>query len=235
MIKAFDGRNAEVETWLRKLKLVAQLKEIDKLESFLPLYLDGAAFAVYDQLSADDKKDALKIENALLAAFAQDLFSAYDSFQQRTWMPGESVDVYLADLRRLSRVAGVESDALIRCAFICGLPTDVSAQLRASAQIQSTPLSTVAEQARILMGDRLHGAMVAMKSRPGHTGNLVGERKERKKMVCYECGADHPVRFCKERKLKITCWKCNSVGHLARSCTGNDQGELPAPAAPPRI
>lgn len=45
MIKSFDGSSGvEVETWLRKIKLVAKLKSISDLHNFLPLYLDGAAF-----------------------------------------------------------------------------------------------------------------------------------------------------------------------------------------------
>lgn len=220
MVRPFDGgAGIEVSTWLRKIKLVAKLKKITELHNFIPLYLEGSAFAVYDQLTDGQKESGDNIEKALLSAFGQDQFGAYDNFRQRSWMPGEAVDVYLADLRRLARLAKVESDELVRCAFICGLPTDVSSQLRATAQISSTALADVADQARILMGDRFHGAMAAIK----------------KKFACFECGGDHHVKHCKEKKethKKVICFRCGEPGHIFRNCSGNGKGGSSAPAAP---
>ena len=36
--------------WIEKLELVAKLQKIEDLKPFLPLFLNGAAFAVYKQL-----------------------------------------------------------------------------------------------------------------------------------------------------------------------------------------
>lgn len=218
MIRAFDGSDgSSVETWLRKIKLVVKLKGIKELHNFLPLYLEGAAFAVYDQLSDKDKEDGTKIEEALLSAFAEDQFSAYDNFRQRSWLAGEQVDVYLADLRRLARLAKIESDDLLRCAFICGLPSDVSAQLRATNNISKCDLATVSEQARIHMADRTRqGAFVVMKT-----------------TICANCGGRHPTQNCRRpRRSKVVCWTCGKEGHISRDCPGNDRGESYAPAAP---
>ena len=235
MIKSFDGSSGiEVETWLRKIKLVAKLKKVDALHEFLPLFLEGAAFAIYDQLTDKDKEDGVKIEEALLNAFAQDNFGAYDSFRRRSWLPGESVDVYLADLWRLARLAKVESDELVRCAFICGLPSDVSARLRTTANISSTDLSTVAEQARIyLANEQYHNASVSARGRGrdqrklkeeierGQSADDVGcvdsRKSNRKKIECYNCGGDHLARHCKN----VTCWRCGDRGHRSRECSGN--------------
>ena len=69
----------------------------------------------------------------------------------------------MADLRRLASLAGIESDDLIKCAFVVGLPPDVSSQLRTFAQIQKLPLSDIANQARILLAEGVYGrAMVAV-------------------------------------------------------------------------
>jgi hypothetical protein len=227
IIRPFDGDGAmDISVWLRKVKMVATLKNITELHKFLPLYLDGSAFAVFDQLSETDKESADIIEKTLLSAFAQDQFGAYDSFRQRSWVPGEVVDVFLADLRRLARLAGVENDSLVRCAFICGLPSDVSAQLRATARISSATLVEVAQQARILMGDRPHGAMAAVSN--------AQPRFDRRKMACYECGGSHLAKFCKQKKQPVTCWNCNEEGHISRSCPGNELGGSRAPVVPLR-
>lgn len=235
MMKSFDGSSGvEVETWLRKIKLVARLKKITALHEFLPLYLEGAAFAIYDQLSDKDKEDGSQIEKALLSAFAQDNFGAYDTFRQRSWLPGESVDVYLADLWRLARLAKVASDELVRCAFICGLPSDVSARLRATANISSTDLPTVAEQARIYLANgQYHNASVSVVGKGHEQKRLRKEidrgqsaddvrgadnwKKNRTKIECYNCGGDHLARHCKN----VTCWKCGNRGHRSRECSGN--------------
>ena len=61
------------------------------------------------------------VERVLLDAFAMNAYQAYDRFRLRIWEEGEAVDVYLTDLRRLARLAGVESDDLLRVAFIVGV------------------------------------------------------------------------------------------------------------------
>ena len=73
--------------------------------------------------------------------------------------------MFMSDLRRLARFSWIESDDVIRCAFICGLPADVSSQLLIPTTINKMDLSAVVEQAkeqaRVFMFDRLHGAMAA--------------------------------------------------------------------------
>ena len=108
-VRVFNGSNCNVEEWLTKIKLVAKLKKIDDLSCLLPLYLEGPAFTIYNQLSDSEKADSEKIETVLKAAFGRDRFDAYDSFKRRTWMVGESVEVYLAELKQLARSAKVES------------------------------------------------------------------------------------------------------------------------------
>lgn len=229
VIRSFDG-TTEIATWLKKLKLVAKLKKITDIASFIPLYLEGSAFAVYDQLDDISKEDGEAIEKLLLSAFGQNKFAAYDSFRQRSWMPGEAVDVYLSELRRLARLAEVESDELIKCAFVCGLPIDVSSKLRAEARTSKAGLSVLVDEARVLMDERVQGAMAAV----GRSKNKKDATGSRSKIECYECGGNHIARYCKQRK-PIVCWKCEEPGHVARNCganrqhAGNDSGKLPAP------
>ena len=53
-----------------------------------------------------------------------------------------------------------------------------------------------------------HGSAAAAASGNGFPGKGRGRR-----MVCYECGGEHPVKYCKERKVR--CWKSGMVGHVA--------------------
>ena len=138
----------------RRLNWCPLQKKIADLASIFPLYLDGPAFAVFDQMEEEKKKDTQEIERVLLDAFGMNAFQAYDNFRQRTLMSGEPVDVYLSELRRLARLAKVENDDLLRCAFVVGLPEDVWVQLRASVQIFKSSLSTIVVRARVLVAEK---------------------------------------------------------------------------------
>ena len=235
VMRTYDG-SGDVASWLTKLKLVTKLKKKDEdLANIIPLYLEGPAFDVYEQMDEGKKSDAEEVQKILLGAFAQNDLAAYDCFRQRTWTPGEVVDAYLADLRRLARLAKIESDALIIRAFICGLPADVSAQLRIVSGISSKKLPDILEQTRIMMSERIHGAMAAVgtddrsrkKQQHGSRDSPDG------KLHCHICGGNHLPRFCKEKR-KVYCWKCGEEGHMSFPCSGNDRGKSHAPVAAPQ-
>ena len=232
-IKSFDG-SSDVSAWLKKIELVARIKNIKDVASLIPLYLEGPAFSVYDQMKESDQTDVDKIKSTLRNAFGLNKFAAYDAFRQRSWSPGETVDTFLSDLRRLAGLAGINSEELIRCAFVCGLPSDISSQLRASVRIEEAELPTTLEQARVLMDERVQGAFVSARiDAQAARGRHPVFRKSR----CSHCGGDHLSHFC--RRKQIVCWRCGLSGHFARNCSseqpqsGNDRGNAPAPAAFP--
>ena len=117
----------------------------------IPLFLEGSAFALYEQLGESQKTSAKDIEKALLDAFAIDGFQAYEQFRDRRWNDGESVDVYLASLRQLMNLANIESEELLLRAFITGLPDEISKQLRAQVKIFGISLQDALNHARVLM------------------------------------------------------------------------------------
>ncbi len=60
------------------------------------------------------------------SAFGTDPFITWKQFVGRQLKHGEVVDVYLADLRRLAVPFGGATDCILECAFMAGLPDDVS-------------------------------------------------------------------------------------------------------------
>ena len=64
----------DVVEWLDKAGLVCELRGILRPETVIPLCLTGGAFALYQQLPPDDKKDFGKIKQALHIAFSTDSF-----------------------------------------------------------------------------------------------------------------------------------------------------------------
>ena len=144
VLNRFNG-DGDVSVWLKQAHLAKSLLKLKDLAVVIPLFLDGPAFAVYDQLKEEEKRDADKIELALRTAFACDKFLAYNEFRNRQWKNGESVDVYLADLKRLAHLANIdgENGEIIKFSFVMGLPNKVSAPLRATPKIDTFDLTAI--------------------------------------------------------------------------------------------
>ena len=145
--------DGDVSVWLKQAHLAKSLLKLKNLAVVIPLFLDGPAFAVYDQLKEEEKGDADKIKLALRTAFACDKFLTYDEFRNRQWKNGESVDVYLADLKRLAHLANIdgENKEVIKLPFVMGLPNKVSAQSRATSKIDTLYLSAILQISRALI------------------------------------------------------------------------------------
>ena len=83
-------------------------------------------------------------------------------------MPGESCDVYLAELRRLGVLFGGVSDKTLMCAFVAGLPDNVRQVLRAVTRLESMNVQEVLIRARAVMTDENSGIVAAGISRVPH-------------------------------------------------------------------
>ena len=239
----FDG-TGNASKWMKQAHLAKSLLGLDDLSTVMPMFLDGDAFDVYDQLTDEDKKDAGKIEKALITAFGADRFTAYDELRTRVCSGGETVDVFLADLRRLAKLTGLvptgNDDALLKLSFVMGLPKRVSAQIRATPKIDSMTLGEVLTVARALMTNaeqlRSEVGAVAMPGRTQGRNGSIDEREKDGRLRCFGCGGPHMRKFCKTNP--VACFKCGEIGHIARRCKNveaseNDTGALRAPAAAP--
>lgn len=82
-------------------KVERDLCSVKNTASVLPLGLIGCAFAVFQELSKEERKDLGHIRYALYVTFDTDSFIAYDQFVTRCLNSNKSVDIYMADLCRL--------------------------------------------------------------------------------------------------------------------------------------
>ena len=256
LINEFDGSGAQsVTEWLEKVELVCSLRGVTKLETVIPLRLSGGAFKVYQQIPSGDRGNATKIKDALKAAFGDDPFAAYDLFTSRRLQPAESVDVYLADLRRLATDFGGVSDKALGCAFVSGLPDVVRQSLRASSRMENMDVSEILQRARAILADepvavgavRVRGGATNLPRTTSTAGGAAG---------CFECGLpNHRARDCLLRQSRssggnasvpaatgggtrpaksVKCFSCGRLGHIAKFCPGNGEGEKKhAPAFSP--
>ena len=151
----FDSSASEpsVVEWMEKAELVCKMCQVKHIELAIPLRLMGGAFIVFQQLKEEDKRDFDQIKDALHTTFATDGFMTFDQFVKRRLHHGESVDVYLAVLRRLSVLFGGISDQGLVCALVRGLLKRVKSLLHVSTRMDGLSIDQLLARARASMKD----------------------------------------------------------------------------------
>ena len=208
LIDVFDGTGDVVE-WYTQTALLCEYRGVP-VTDVLPLRLKGGAFAVWSQLPVADRRSADTVKDALFTAFAMDDYAAHAAFMARTLQPGESVDVYLATLRRYAALFGGVTDRQLSAAFVNGLPAAVSDTVRAGARAEKLSLASTVARARAVLGKEPVQAAAAAR--------VDGQQRQQTRSL---------------RFRRVTCWACGERGHLAAACprrAGNGAGATPAPA-----
>ncbi|XP_068237250.1 uncharacterized protein [Palaemon carinicauda] len=215
MIKPFTGEGNV--SWLKKVTLVAKLQKIVDLASFIPLYLEGDALALYLEMGDEDQECAAKIQNS------DDLFSAIGKLVQLKWT-GEPVDVYANEIRRLAGLAKfdkVGSENVVKL-FVNGFPDNISVAVQQLPNLMTMAMSELISHARIL-SSKQQGGVVAVTVRKGGEGG--GTKHENRAMPfqfrgqCSRCGGPHMIRGCKETQELNVNVKCHTGNDVTDVCS----------------
>ena len=136
-VRSFRGKEDEnLDEFWQKFQVVAKIQKLTTGEDrmhYLPLYLSGDAFTVWSSMSEADKKDEDKVVARLRESFQASAGEAYTQFVKRKKRGDETVDAYLADLRRLMATSGHKEaadgkDPMLMAQLLAGLPTKFANQ-----------------------------------------------------------------------------------------------------------
>ena len=149
LIPTYDG-TTDVSQWLQQLEVATTAASITNVTKILPAFLRGDAFAVFANLPADKRARYEAISEALTTAFGMDEHVAFQELVTRRWREGEPVDVFVADLRRLASLAGVQ-ERVVRMVLLNGLLGQVGMQIKTTPGIKTMTMDQVVTLARALM------------------------------------------------------------------------------------
>lgn len=145
---------------------------------------------------------------------------------------GETVEVYIAELRRLAIHCdfGDSLDKTLRDRFVCGLKHEhIQKKLLADPNLTlekaiqtAVAMETASRDAMELQGKREHVGInkLSVKQKHGTYGKQKQKIPSRPVSVtqgkCYRCGGDHKAKTC--RHLNTKCMHFDNPGHLEKVC-----------------
>ena len=148
-------------------------------------------------------------------------------FHKRDQAAGESVTMYMAELRRLAIHCefGDSLNKTLRDRFVCGLKQEhIQKRLLAESKLDlekaiqtALAMETASRDALELQGKRESVNKLSVhKQRNRNSGKTKPPPKPPIQLKCYRCGGDHKTHTCKYTNVK--CRYCDKVGHFEKVC-----------------
>ena len=211
--------SGDVNEWYQRFEICSKANEWNNatMALKLPTLLEGEALAVWMELTEEQREDYKEAKKQMVAKMAPMSFVSLDDFHRRKLQPGESVSVYVHELKRLLDQAMPElnkdtRDNLVLHQFVAGLPTHISTQLRATGETKK--LDDTVERTRLLMSISPQAPVAAVESVPGEVQQLRDQITELTEQVA----ALTTQRPASQRKSTIRCFNCDGIGHGQRDC-----------------
>ena len=153
--------------WFQRFEICSHANEWNDAKKALklPTLLEGEALAVWIELTDDEQKDYAVTKKKIIDVIMPMRFVSLTNFHKRMLMPGESLSMYVHQLKQLlgQAMPDISADVkeqLLLHQFLTGLPQEVSKQLRATGA--TSTLAGAVERAKLLMTIDHHGETAAI-------------------------------------------------------------------------
>ena len=229
-LKAFEPEGENISTYLERVHLYFEANGIEdnKQPSVLLTVIGAKNYSIIRSLVAPalpKDKTFAELETVLKAHFQPKplLIAERFRFYQRSQVAGESVQDFIADLRRLaiSCEFGDFLNQALRDRFVCGLKAEnIQKKLLAEDNLTIARALELARGMEVAAADAKE--LKHSSSVPGSGGKILhaAHSGPPANTVCLSCGkSDHDRRVCRFRDAK-----CHAPGHIAPACKGSKHG-----------
>ena len=183
---------------LPMLESKAQKMGLKDAVELIPTVLDDTLCTAYAQWLSSRKDPALKdVLDFLESWMVSNKECSTDSFASRKWLPGETIEEYVAELESLAAPLHIKSsDRVFKIQFVQGLPPEVQPFLRLELNGASWPsISQLVDKAKSLKLIPSPNASSACALHPNKPNGPMSSRGS-----------------------SIRCFNCGGYGHLANIC-----------------
>ena len=221
-------------------------------------FIGGTTYAILRNLLAPDSPISKPF--SVLVEKLRDHFEPKPSiiaerfkFHRRGQNAGETITVYIAELRRLAVRCSFPREYLddtLRDRFVCGLRSESTQKLLLAekeltltiALEKAQNLEAAQRDAQVMKGQTSALSIGRIESRSSSSphqasyssrgrGQASRGRGRGGQGSCYRCnGKGHLAPDC--RFIDSVCHKCSKVGHLAKACRGSNRGGARLPVWP---
>ena len=146
----------DVDEWFCRFEICCKANEWNGVTKAakLPTLLEGEALAAWLKLSEEDKEDYVKAKKAIKSKLLPPTFTALEKFNGRSMLPGETLPLFIHDLKRLLDQAMLDlpneaREQLLLHRFLAGLPSAISKQICSAGDTRA--LDMTVERVRLLM------------------------------------------------------------------------------------
>ena len=212
-----------MERWIGKFELAIEIDEKeDKEAQVLCMFLDDAAYDVYNNLPPMHRQDATAIKAALRNAFGMRRIDAWKAALGKRVHVGEPLDVAGDEIKKYYSIicqGSNAADLIPGVLLLDSLPVNIREQVTFQVGNDLTYLNVLEAAKKIWPSRTESGACAGLRMEVKRsTTEDIHETKIPRRLPpprCVSCKRIGHIR----QNCRTICFKCNEIGHISKNCT----------------